>query len=287
MRNGSAGTRGMSLRTLVPFFTLSFGLSWGLAALLIAFPDTIQALFGEVSYTNPLFILAVYAPSIAGVLLVWRHYGVQGLGPFFRRLTLWRMPVPWWVFLIAGIPALFYLGAALKGTLTDPFPFDPWIGVLPALLPALLIGPIGEEFGWRGVALPLLQRRFSPFWAGLILGAIWSLWHVPAFLLSGTPQSNWSMPAFLIGGVMLSIIFTSLFNAARGSLLIPVLLHFQLNSPLWPDAQPWDTLTFGLAAVVIVWLDRRAMFTRERSTTDVVSAGDQDLGTRSRKAATG
>jgi membrane protease YdiL (CAAX protease family) len=52
---------------------------------------------------------------------------------------------------------------------------------------ALFIGPI-EEFGWRGVALPLLQRKFAPFWAGLILGGIWGAWHIPAFLMSGTPQ---------------------------------------------------------------------------------------------------
>jgi membrane protease YdiL (CAAX protease family) len=115
-----------------------------------------------------LFILAVYAPGFAGVFLVWRHYGLKGLGSYFRRLTLWRMSVAWWVFLAIGIPVVFYLGAAIKGTIADPFPFSPWHDVVPALAIALLIGPI-EEFGWRGVALPLLQRRFAPLWAGLIL----------------------------------------------------------------------------------------------------------------------
>jgi uncharacterized protein len=180
--------RGMSFRTLIPFFALAFGLTWGLAALMLLFPDQITSLFGEVSYTNPLFILAVYSPAFAGIFLVWRHYGVKGLGSYFRRLTLWRMPIAWWGFLAIGIPALVYLGAAIKGTIADPFPFSPWYGVLPALAIALFIGPI-EEFGWRGVALPLLQRRFAPLWAGLILSVIWGLWHVPAFLLSGTPQS--------------------------------------------------------------------------------------------------
>lgn len=64
---------------------------------------------------EPLFILAVYAPGIAGLLLIWHHYGFTGLGNYFRRLTLWRMPVAWWVFLVIGIPALVYLAAALNG----------------------------------------------------------------------------------------------------------------------------------------------------------------------------
>jgi uncharacterized protein len=186
---GTTRRAGMSFRTLVPFLALAFGLTWGLAALLILFPEPIEAIFGELSYTNPLFILAVYSPALAGVLLVFRHYGLKGLGSFFRRLTLWRMPGAWWVLLVVGIPALFYLSAAIKGTFTDPFPFSPWYAVLPALVPALFIGPV-EEFGWRGLALPLLQRRLAPLWAGLILGVIWGLWHVPAFLLSGTPQSS-------------------------------------------------------------------------------------------------
>ena len=94
------------------------------------------------------------------------------------------------MFLVLGIPAGKYLGAALNGTITD-FPFDPWYRVLPMFAAALLIGPV-EEIGWRGVALPLLQRRYSPLWASLILGALWGFWHLPAFLLSGTEQSAWS-----------------------------------------------------------------------------------------------
>lgn len=265
--------RGMTLRTLGPFFGLSFGLTWGIAALLILFPGPIEAIFGELSYTNPVYILAVYAPGIVGTLMVWRYYGLRGLGGFFRRLTLWRMSAAWWAFLVLGIPILFYLGAAMKGTIGDPFPFDPWTLVLPALLTALLIGPI-EEFGWRGVALPLLQRRFAPIWSSLILGIVWALWHIPAFLLSGTPQSTWSFPAFFFGVVALSVILTPMFNAARGSLLIPVLFHFQANGPAWPDAQPWDTLVFLVTAVIVVWLNRKTMFTREGAATDVVATGD-------------
>ena len=83
----------MPVRTLVPFFVIAFGLTWGLAALLILFTDQIVAIFGEISTSNPLFILAVYSPGIAGMLLVSWHYGLKGLIRFLRRLTAVNLPI--------------------------------------------------------------------------------------------------------------------------------------------------------------------------------------------------
>ena len=259
----------MKTKTLIPFFAITFGLTWELVAMLILFYDQIIAIFGEVSMTNPLFILAAYSPGIAGVLLVWRNYGLKGLVNFFRRLTLWRASGWWWLFLILGIPALVYAGAAVKGSISDPFPFSPWYQVFPAMAIALFIGPL-EEFGWRGLAQPLLQHKFSPFWAGLILGCVWAAWHLPTFFLSGTPQSAWSFGPYFIGLVSISVILTPFFNSARGSLLISALYHFQMMNPAFPDAQPWDTLMFVIAAVVVVWLNRRTMFQRGTGITEVL-----------------
>ncbi len=170
---------------------------------------------------------------------------------------------------IFAIPAIVYAGAAIKGTMNDPFPFSPWYDVIPALALALFLGPI-EEFGWRGFALPLLQRKFAPFWAGLILGIIWMIWHTPAFLLSGTPQSGWSFAPFFVGGVASSLIFTALFNSTRGSLLFAVLLHFQMNNPIWPDAQPWDNFLLEILAIIIVWIYRSKMFQAQAGVTDIL-----------------
>lgn len=263
----------ITTKTLGPFLAISFGLTWGLAALLFLFTDQIVAIFGEVSATNPLFILAVYAPGFAGVFLVWWHYGLKGLGSFFRRLTLWRASWLWWLFLVLGIPAIVYAGAALAGTINDPFPFPSWSKALPALALALFLGPI-EEFGWRGLALPLLQRRFAPFWAGLILGVIWALWHIPSFLMSGTPQSAWAFGPYFAGVVAISIILTPLFNVSRGSLLIAALFHFQMMNPLFPDAQPWDILIYIIVAVIVVWLNRSQMFQHGSGVTDVLMSKD-------------
>lgn len=258
----------MSSRTLISFFAISFVIGWGIIALLMLFPRQLEKVFGPMGYTNPLFILAVYSPAIAGIGLVWRHHRFRGLAGFFHRLTLCRMPALWWVFLAVGLPAVFYLGSAIRGTITEPFPFYPWYRLFPALVIGLVIGPV-EEFGWRGVALPLLQRRFAPLWAGLILGVVWGLWHLPAFFLNGSPQSAWPFAPYFLGVIAISVILTPMFNAARGSILIPALYHFQMNGPAWPDAQPWDSYVFALVAVVIVVLNRKTMFTRDGAVTEI------------------
>jgi membrane protease YdiL (CAAX protease family) len=263
-------TKSMTVKTLVPFLALTFVIGWGAIALMILFTDQVVAIFGEISSSNPLYILAAWSPGIAGVLLVWRKYGVKGLVSFFRRLTLWRAPATWWLYLLLGIPAIAYLGAALNGTISDPFPFSPWYLVFPALAQSFFLLGTNEEFGWRGVALPLLQRKFSPFWAGLILGIIWAAWHIPAFLLGGGLQyGSWSAVPFF-GGVIVLSVLTPLFNSARGSLLIAYLYHFQMMNPIFPDAQPWDNLLFALAAVVIVVLNRRTMFKKGAGVTEVL-----------------
>jgi membrane protease YdiL (CAAX protease family) len=274
----------MKTKTLIPFLALTFGFTWGIAILLIFFTDQVVAIFGEITSSNPLFILAVYSPGFVGIFLVLRHYGLKGLGSFFRRLTLWQMPRVWWLFLLLGIPAIKYLGAALNGTLSE-FPYSPWILVFPALLQAFFLGTI-EEFGWRGIAQPLLQRKMAPIWAGLIVGIIWATWHLPAFLLGdGVQYGSWSILPFVGGTITLAIILTPMFNSSRGSLLIAYLYHFQMMNPIIPDAQPWENILFALAAVVIVVLNRRTMFKKGTGVTEVLMPGQEsELSTNMQEA---
>lgn len=257
-------------KALMPFFLVTFGLAWGIVALFILLPDRMTVLFGELTGQHPLFFLAVYAPAIAAFVIVTHYGGTLGLQKYLSRLLLWHCSKAWYAFLIFGIPLLFIGGSALKGNLfTEPFPFSSFQSLAYAMLLMAIKGPI-EEFGWRGLALPLLQRKFTPFWAGLILGIIWGSWHFPAFLLSGTPHSSWSFIPFFVGSVAISVIVTQLFNASRGSILLPALMHFQLVNPIWPDAQPYDTLFFVVAAILVVWFNRKAMFAKELSVTEVL-----------------
>lgn len=263
-----ATTEGMTLRSLIIFFIATFVLSWGSGGLYVMFQEQVDAIFGPMGYTNPVFIFMVYAPGIVGVIMVWRYYGLKGLGSFFRRFTLWRMSVAWWLVLALGMPAVFYAGAAITGTITDPFPFSSGWALLPALLAMLLIGPV-EELGWRGVALPLLQRRLVPLWSSLLLGLIVALWHTPSFLLSGTRQAAWDFWPFFFGVIAISVILTPMFNAARGSLAVAFLFHAQMNNPIWPDVQPWDMWLFVAVAVVVAVVNRKAMLDRGSAATDI------------------
>ncbi len=272
MTAGSSGAdRGrIPFISLVPFLLIAFGLAWGILGLFIFLPEQMTGMFGQLTGQHPLFFLAVYAPAIAAFIVIGHKGGARGLRGYLGRLLRWRCPGAWYAFLIVGVPLLFYAGSALKGNLfAEPFPFTSLHPLIVAWGFTAIKGPV-EELGWRGLALPLLQRKFAPIWAGLILGIIWGFWHLPAFLLSGTPQSAWSFTPFFAGAVAVSVIVTALFNSSGGSILLSALFHFQLNNPIWPDAQPYDTFAFVAAAVLVVWIKRETMFSREGGFTEVI-----------------
>lgn len=252
------------------FLFVTFGLAWGILALFIFYTEQMTRIFGQLTGQHPLFFLAVYAPAIAGFIVVGYYGRRLGLRRFLTRLLLWRCSIIWYAFLIVGIPVIFYFGAVLKGTLFEtPFPFRSIQSLFVALLLAAIKGPV-EEFGWRGLALPLLQRKLAPFWASLILGGVWGFWHLPAFLLSGTQQSQWSFAPFFLGCIALSVIVTALFNASQGSILLSAFFHFLVMNPIFPDAEPYDTYLFVGAAVLVIWFSRKAMFTRKAAIVEVI-----------------
>ena len=257
-------------RSIALFLVLTFGIAWGILAAFIFFPKTMVGLFGEITGQHPLFYLAVWAPAIAAFIVILRLSGLNGLRGYLSRALIWRCSWEWYAFLLLGVPLVFFAGSFLKGPLSEvAFPFPSASTFLVALVFIAIKGPI-EEFGWRGLALPLLQRKMAPIWAALTIGVIWGLWHTPAFLLGGTEQSAWSFLPFFMGTIALSVIVTPLFNASRGSIFLPALFHFILINPVWPDAQPYDTYLFGLIALAIVWFNRKTMFSRGYSITEVI-----------------
>jgi membrane protease YdiL (CAAX protease family) len=199
----------------------------------------------------------------------------------FRRFKLARMPGWAWMILVVGFPAIVYSGAALSGTAGDTPVFSPWYTALPVLAQMLFFAGTVEELGWRGVALPLLQRRFNPLISALVLGVAHAVWHLPAFALSGSAQSAWSFGPYFAGVVALSVIFTSLFNASKGSLLIAWLVHFQAMNPLFTDGQPWDAMFYVVTAVALVIFDRRRMVGGADAVIEIIAPDPEDAEFRS------
>lgn len=101
--------------------------------------------------------------------------------------------------------------------------------VLGQLIFNLFSGPLAEEAGWRGFALPRLQAKYNALVSSLILGVIWCCWHIPLFFVPGSSQQGIPFPIYLMLVVTLSIYFTWLYNNTGGSLVICVLAHFCFN----------------------------------------------------------
>lgn len=260
----------MRSRDLIAFFAITFLIAWGILGLYIVAAEPMAGWFGDLSGEHPLFYLAVYAPAISALVLIFYRHGTDGLKRYLSRLLLWQASIYWYLFLFLAVPLVFYGSALFKqGMLDAMFPFTSLPAYFVALFMMAIKGPV-EEIGWRGFALPILQRHMTPIWAALLLGVVWSVWHLPAFMLSGTPQSAWAMTPFLVGTVALSIIVTPLFNHSRGSILLPALFHLQLINPLWPDAQPYDTWVFVIIAAVVFWFNRETMLSHSGGVTEVL-----------------
>lgn len=260
----------MPSRAIPYFLSVTFLITWGIVGLYVLVPERASSWFREISGSHPLFFLATWAPAISAVVLVVVHGGVTGLGRFLSRLRLWRAPGGWVVFVLAGLPLVFVAGSLIKGgPVLAPLPPEGAGPVLAVMVMMLFLGPI-EEIGWRGVLQPLLQRHMAPIWAGMLIGAIWGLWHLPAFFLAGTVFGGWNFLPFFLGNVVLAILVTPIFNRTGGSLLWPMLFHWQLINPFWPDAQPWDTWILAAVSLAVIWWNRDCMFKRAGAVTAVI-----------------
>lgn len=214
--------------SLAPFFLLAFLITWGIGALAIFLPELVRELFGELTDTSALYFVAIAAPTLSATLLSLAQGGWTGLQRLWARLFIWRISLRWYALVLIGIPAAGWIAARIAGvhplkaaqTTTEWF----WL-----IFFILVTGPLCEELGWRGFALPRLLKRFTPFNASLILGAIWGVWHLPAFFVSGMVQAGMSLPLFLLNALLLSIFVTWVFRHTGGSVLVAVLIHFMVN----------------------------------------------------------
>jgi membrane protease YdiL (CAAX protease family) len=217
------------------FFALTFVLSW-----LIWIPLTLSH-FGIGPFhiaegtSNVVRLLGVLMPAASAFILTAQTGGRSAVNNMLARLVLWRVHWKWWLAAVAGQPLLLGLAAFLFNWISTDSAIVP---ELPASAVAfivniiiLLIATLGEEIGWRGVALPSLQQRHSSVKSSVLLGLLWATWHLPFWLLLD------SFDRFGVGYLLLNFLFvlpltfyiTWFFNQSKQSLLLPVLLHLTFN----------------------------------------------------------
>jgi hypothetical protein len=244
--------------SLTSFFTLTFLVTWGLGALAIFLPTQFQALFGDLTDTNPIYFLAVAAPTISATSLTFAQDGWHGLGALYAKLVRWRIGIQWYALVLAGFPVLGWLVSQVTGS--SPLKnVDTHIQFLWLLFYLLISGPLGEELGWRGYALPRLLKRFSPLTASLILGAIWGVWHLPSFFLGEMVQASMSILIFLLNSLFLSIVVTWFFLHTGESVLIAVLVHYMVNicASILGVMLPAITAVMLVAAALVIAVDKQ------------------------------
>ena len=242
---------------LWPFLLLTFTISWGIGGAWLLFPKPLSSAFGPFVYGAPPYYVAAWAPTLSALILTAIAEGPSGLARLLRRLTP-LTPVRAW---LVAAPTLPLIALALCGLMPrlGPWPVTPH-AVLVAT-PLLLFttaqivtnsGPLGEELGWRGYALPRLLTRTSPLKAGVALGMIWTLWHVPAFLFSGIVNSSLAnLPWYALGTVGLSLLMTALFVRTRGNVLLAgIIPHFVVNGLGATGA--WATRPAEALALIVV-----------------------------------
>lgn len=213
-------------RELRRFMLLAFGLTWGLGgvALILGY------LFPALAFTssNPLYYLAAYSPSIAALIITNRDQGPRGVRTLLKGFVPTRRAGPWYLVAILAMPIAY----AAVAVLTDGWRLAVPVSAVPVALAANFFrdaGPLGEELGWRGFALPRILLFRSQLAAAVILGLIWAAWHIPTFFIPTLTQSHLSIPLFFVETVALSIILTWLWDKSGGNVLLMVLVHLVSN----------------------------------------------------------
>jgi CAAX protease family protein len=227
---------------IAKFLAITFSITWGMGVLLVIFGDGMAARFGEFDMAGNVFWkafyhVAVYAPGVAALTLIGGQNGLRGLRAFGARILKWKVPGRWYAIAAVGVLLPAVGGRVVYVWLSPDATFYPYLHETTSagslVLWAVLNfvddpGPV-EELGWRGYALPMLQRRFNALTATLILGVVWSIWHLPAFYLGSMNQSTMNFVAYMIFMTSFSVLMTVVYNGTRGSVLLPMLMHWLLN----------------------------------------------------------
>ncbi len=225
---------------LFSYFFLAYAISWILSIPVILSEWHILTKNALTFYF--FFTIKSFGPFLAAYIMTRMLEGKEGWLSLRSRFRLMHVGWQWYAFILLGIPTLMLLGiSVLPGALASFQGFPPNFAITYLISFVLIFfggGPLGEEPGWRGFALPRLQSRYGALPGTLILGVLWTFWHLPDFFTSaqkGGPGTGLypfynGLPVFLLEVMALAIIFTWVFNNTKGSIFIAILLHASYNA---------------------------------------------------------
>ena len=210
---------------LVAFFVIAFAYSWTLQILLAYLAEP------------ALYIPSIYGPTLSALILCLVLGGMRRLLEFLKQSFRWKENVIWYIVALLGIAFILLLvrifhGLSFPSISLDPVQLPkPAISIIVGFLWSLRFGPLAEELGWRGFALPRLQKRMNALVSSLVLGVIWWAWHLPGLLL---PELKWAVggiPPFVFLLTILpgSVLATWIYNNTGGSVLLTILFHGAMN----------------------------------------------------------
>jgi membrane protease YdiL (CAAX protease family) len=235
---------------LITYFALAYAISWVIVLPLVARKQG----FIDMHIPFALHYLNDYAPLLAALITARIADGSDGLRDLLRRMVRWRTALGW-VLLAAFLPLVVFAVAAGMVALTmgktppnlgllGKLPFLPYLGFGGWVFWILTVG-VGEESGWRGYALPKLQRDMSALSATMIVTLLWVGWHLPRFFYFDRflTYGFSVLPTFALELLVLAIVLAWLYNSARGSIPAPAVFHAGFNFFLASPAAVGDIYT--------------------------------------------
>jgi membrane protease YdiL (CAAX protease family) len=270
------------LFVLVWFGTLGllyFQRVWGIMGLVSVVSKPVR----EVIYPNAwAFLLDALAASVVSWFISGVRSRWSGVRIFLHSFDLGKSYVRWYWFILAvGVyPAVMLLGNTISDYLNMPMPAPraagEWYWLLLDYILLFLVVLFGgggfEEPGWRGYALPILQKRYNLILSSLVLAVIWAFWHWPLFWFGFYEGGPMGVFFYVLGVAPLAILLTAVYNRTGGSLPIVILLHTSINTtPAYIPATPLSSgLWMFLMLVVALWMWRspQTFLSREDKTQD-------------------
>jgi len=233
-------------RPVPTYFVLVYALSWA-----CWMPLAISKTWAPVPFLV-FATLGVSMPSLVGILLTALLTGKSGLRELFRRLGQVRVSLIWYAVVLLLLPVLQLVALgipALLGLATISFAFSGFV-----VLSSVGSG-VGEEFGWRGFALPRLQESRSAFGASLLLGLLWGLWHLPLQIARDLPLTAAGLAqfaSFLLLTSGWSVLFTWVYDNTKGSLFLMILLHTVAD--IAALSVPVSSWLSGVLYLILLWV---------------------------------